>query len=163
EFVPTVMVAIGVGLLQADNRRSPAETAPKAATARRERSAVMAEGYRARPAGSPRGVYDVPRLRANRCRGPWGAPCCAVPGAGVGRGWVSLTGTGRVPLRPPVPPQRHDCPQLGSHATRGRAAPPRRAEASRPRAVVSQPVATIAAPTESPRTPLSGRAMPIAP
>ncbi|MFE2458948.1 hypothetical protein [Streptomyces sp. NPDC059402] len=22
----------------------------------------------------------------------------------------------RVPLRPPVPPQRHDCPQLGRHS-----------------------------------------------
>ncbi|AZP19348.1 hypothetical protein EJC51_26725 [Streptomyces aquilus] len=32
---------------------------------------------------------------------------------GAGRGWVSLARACGVPLRPPVPPQRHDCPQLG--------------------------------------------------
>ncbi|TQE26495.1 hypothetical protein Sipo8835_29725 [Streptomyces ipomoeae] len=50
------------------------------------------------------------------------------PGGGAGRGGVSLTGACRVPLRPPVPPQRHDCPQLCGrgklrdrpHATRSR-------------------------------------------
>ncbi|AWT41866.1 hypothetical protein DMT42_05795 [Streptomyces actuosus] len=35
-----------------------------------------------------------------------------MPGAGAGRGWVARPGAGGVPLRPPVPPQRHDCPQL---------------------------------------------------
>ncbi|MBQ0969170.1 hypothetical protein KBY89_36830, partial [Streptomyces sp. RK74B] len=30
-----------------------------------------------------------------------------------GRRVGALAGAGRVPLRPPLPPQRHDCPQLG--------------------------------------------------
>ncbi|RSS29337.1 hypothetical protein EF916_13820 [Streptomyces sp. WAC08452] len=34
---------------------------------------------------------------------------------GVGRGWVCAARRYGVPLRPPVPPQRHDCPQLRWH------------------------------------------------
>ncbi|OWA04567.1 hypothetical protein B9W62_28130 [Streptomyces sp. CS113] len=33
-------------------------------------------------------------------------------GVGVGAGWVAWPGAAGVPPRPPVPPQRHDCPRL---------------------------------------------------
>ncbi|AWT43180.1 hypothetical protein DMT42_13175 [Streptomyces actuosus] len=36
-----------------------------------------------------------------RCGGRWCRP-----------GWVARPGADGAPLRPPVPPQRHDCPQL---------------------------------------------------
>ncbi|MBD2817829.1 MULTISPECIES: hypothetical protein [unclassified Streptomyces] len=35
------------------------------------------------------------------------------PGVGVGAGVGVAARRYGVPLRPPVPPQRHDCPQLG--------------------------------------------------
>ncbi|MET8822779.1 hypothetical protein ACIO5Z_21780 [Streptomyces rochei] len=35
------------------------------------------------------------------------------PGVCVGAGVGAQPGADGVPLRPPVPPQRHDCPQLG--------------------------------------------------
>ncbi|CCK31059.1 putative secreted protein [Streptomyces davaonensis JCM 4913] len=43
-------------------------------------------------------------------RGSAGGGCC---GVGVAAGVGSLARACGVPLRPPVPPQRHDYPQLG--------------------------------------------------
>ncbi|AZM77785.1 hypothetical protein D1J63_24775 [Streptomyces sp. KPB2] len=54
-----------------------------------------------------------------RGRHPVPPGCAPHPHAGTGtarrggRRVGALAGAGRVPLRPPVPPQRHDCPQLG--------------------------------------------------
>ncbi|AWT45384.1 hypothetical protein DMT42_25950 [Streptomyces actuosus] len=48
--------------------------------------------------------------------------CCVVPGVAVARGWVARSGACGVPLRPPVPPQRHDCPQLRQRGDVGRPA-----------------------------------------
>ncbi|AWT45501.1 hypothetical protein DMT42_26600 [Streptomyces actuosus] len=57
-----------------------------------------------------------------------GCPCLdgRAPGAAAGRGWEAQPGACGVPLRPPVPPQRHDCPQLperGGRATGGPQSP----------------------------------------
>ncbi len=131
-----VVVAVGLGahrvrtdrdggqrrrLATGGQQEESAETAPRAATARRERSAVMAEGYRARPAHSPRGC----------------ATCRALVRSGAAR--------------------------PAGQATRGFAAPPRRAEASRPRTVRQPAQGDDRGPTTSPSTPFSGSAMPIAP
>ncbi|RSS68438.1 hypothetical protein EF911_34025 [Streptomyces sp. WAC06128] len=68
------------------------------------------------PDGAPPGLRTkrVPPVdRARRewggCRGP--APTGCLPHS-------RLRSSGRCPHRPPVPPQRHDCPQLGGMTAR---------------------------------------------
>ncbi|GHE58931.1 hypothetical protein GCM10017778_49230 [Streptomyces vinaceus] len=85
--VPTVTVASGVGLSQAERRRRPADTAPRAATLRRplpEKSgAVMSRRLSGHPALPPHGgVRGLPRGARAAGRGRF-AP---LRGCSAGRG-----------------------------------------------------------------------------
>ncbi len=62
-----------------------------------------------------RGGPTGPGLPGHPARG-WAHRPRGLPGHPAwvwARGWVTRPGVAGVPLRPPVPPQRHDCPQRG--------------------------------------------------